>query len=114
MSFVARHGRIELRVPVILALGEKQVTAETRNIGLGGVFVATGEPAPVSQRLSLRLALPGWDESHFVNAEVRWVRPPDNGYNPSGSCGIGVRFVTLSLYVAAALDNFVRSHTLSK
>jgi uncharacterized protein (TIGR02266 family) len=114
MSFVTRRGRIELRVPVILALAGKQVTAETRNISLGGVFVATSEPAPVGQRVSFHLALPDWDDTHFVNAEVRWLPGPYNGPHRSEGHGMGVRFVKLSLHAAAVLDSLVRSHTLDR
>jgi uncharacterized protein (TIGR02266 family) len=111
MSFVGRQGRFDLRVPVIFGVGGRQVTAETRNIGLGGVFVATHEPPPIGERVSLHLALPDWDESHFVTGEVRWVRDADDSPHPTESSGMGVKFIKLSLYVAAALDNFVRSHT---
>jgi uncharacterized protein (TIGR02266 family) len=110
MSFVARQGRIDLRVSVVFGLGGEQVTAETRNVGLGGVFVATLEPPSVGQRVSLHLSLPDWDESLVVAGEVRWVRGADDNRDPEGIPGMGVKFVKPSLYVAAALDNFVRSH----
>ena len=110
MSSVARPGRIDLRVPVVIRLGGESVTAETRNIGLGGVFVATPEPPPVGHKISLQLALPQWDESLAVDGEVRWVRAGDDIGLQDVVPGVGVKFVKLPLYVAAALDNFVRSH----
>ena len=42
--------------------------------------------------------------------EVRWVREKNDDRNRDGVPGIGVKFVKLPLYVAAALDNVVRSH----
>ena len=114
MSFVSRQGRIDLRVPVIFSLGGEQVAAETRNVGLGGVFVATREPPPIGERVSLHLTLPDWDESHFVFGEVRWARGSDEGLYPLGGSGMGVRFVKLSLHVAAVLDSLIRSHTLGR
>lgn len=110
MSSVARPGRIDSRVPVVVHLGGERLTAETRNIGLGGVFVATREPPPVGQRISLHLALPQWDEPLTVDGEVRWVRFGDDVGPHDGVSGVGVKFVKPPLYVAAALDNFVRSH----
>ena len=110
MSFVARPGRIDLRVPVVLDFGDERITAETCNVGLGGLFVATPELVPVGQLVSLRLALPRLDEPLLVNAEVRWARPNDDGRHHDCVPGVGVRFVRLPLYVAAALNNFVRSH----
>ena len=114
MPLVARKGRIDLRVPAILGFRGERVTAETGNIGLGGVFVATSDSLPVSQRVSLYLALPDWDEYHFVNAEVRWVRGPDEALQSLGGAGMGVKFVKLSLHLAAVLDNLVRSYTLGR
>ncbi|HTB59151.1 MAG TPA: PilZ domain-containing protein [Polyangia bacterium] len=82
--------------------------------GLGGVFVATRELPPAGQRVSLRLALPDWDEPHLLSGEVRWLRGADDNPHPMEGPGMGVKFVKLSLYVAAALDKFVRSHTLGR
>lgn len=93
MSFVSRQSRIDLRVPVVFGLGGEDVTAETSNVGLGGVFVATREPPPVGQWVSLRLALPDWDESLVVSGEVRWVRGADNNGHPEGVPGMGIKFV---------------------
>jgi uncharacterized protein (TIGR02266 family) len=114
MPIVSRQRRIHLRVSVVVGVDGEQVIAETRNIGLGGVFVATRELPPAGQRVSLHLALPDWDESHILTGEVRWLRGADDTPHPVEGPGMGVRFVKLSLYVAAALDNFVRSHSLGR
>ena len=110
MLIIARPGRIDLRVPIVLAFDGERITRETRNIGLGGVFVATPDPAPVGQRVSLELTLPHWDEPLAVDAEVRWVRTSEDGPLGDGIPGVGVKFLKPPLYVVAALDNFVRSH----
>jgi len=107
MSFVARPGRIDLRLPIVLALDGVPITAETRNIGLGGVFVATQTPAPVGRPVSLKLTLPGLAEPLLARGEVRWIRESEDR---QGVPGVGIKFVKLPLYVAAALDNLVRSH----
>ncbi len=111
MPFVARPGRIDLRVPVVIGLGGEHVNAETRNIGLGGVFVATAELVPVGQPVALKLTLPDWDEPLLANAEVRWVRGNEDRH---GSPGVGIKFLRLPLYVAAALHNFVRSQAAER
>jgi uncharacterized protein (TIGR02266 family) len=110
MSFIARPGRIDARVPVVLGVGGERITGETRNIGLGGVFVATREPLDVGRRVALHLTLPHWDELLVAEGEVRWVRADEDGGSRDGVSGAGVRFVKLPLYVAAVLDNLVRSH----
>ena len=50
MPVVARPGRIDLRVPILLRLADEPVTCETRNIGLGGIFVVAHETALVDPR----------------------------------------------------------------
>jgi uncharacterized protein (TIGR02266 family) len=114
MSFVSRQGRIDLRVPVVFGLGGEHAIAETRNVGLGGTFIPTREPPPLGQPVSLRLALPDWDESLVVSGEVRWARGADDSGQPQGVPGMGIKFVKLSLYGAATLDSLVRSRTLGK
>ena len=114
MSIVACPGRIDLRVPILLRLADERVTCETRNIGLGGMFVVAHGTALVGQRVSLEFTLPRWDEAVVLAGEVRWIRPRDDGHHCDGFPGIGVKFVKLSLHAAVAIDNLVRSHTASK
>lgn len=68
------------------------------------VFVAPSEPPPVGQRVSLHLALPDLDEAHFVDGEVPWVRFTNDRHQAFGGPGMGVKFVKLSLHLAAVLD----------
>ena len=58
MAFVARPGRIDLCIPVVLDVEGERITVETRNIGLRGAFVATLAPLFVGQRLPLRICCP--------------------------------------------------------
>ena len=110
MQIVARPGRIDLRVPIVLAFDGERITRETRNISLGGVFVATPEPAPVGKRVSLELTLPDWNEPIVVDGEVRWARTSEEGPRRDDIPGVGVKFLKPPLYVVAALDHFVRSN----
>jgi uncharacterized protein (TIGR02266 family) len=115
MSLVERPGRIDLRVPILLRLNDERVTRETRNIGLGGMFVAAHEQALIGQRVSLELRLPRWDEPLVLHGEIRWMRVSEEaGHHCDGVPGIGFKFVKLSLHAAAAIDNFVRSHALGR
>lgn len=110
MAFPLRPGRIDIKVPVVLGVDGERVSGETRNVGLGGAFVATGAPLFVGQRLALRLTLPDLDEPLLVEGEVRWARARVEVGHRDGVPGFGVKFVRLPLYVAAALDNLVRSY----
>lgn len=110
MAFVARPGRIEISIPVVLDVDGERISAETRNVGLGGAFVAMRAPLFVGQRVPLQISLPDLNEPLRVEGEVRWLRAPgDDRHHPNGTPGAGVRFVKQALYVAATLDHFVRS-----
>lgn len=107
---VARPGRIDLRVPIVLTFEGERITRETRNIGISGVFVATHEAAPVGKHVSLELTLPHWGEPIVVGGEGRWARTSEeDDPHRDGIPGVGVEFLKPPLYVVAALDNFVRS-----
>jgi uncharacterized protein (TIGR02266 family) len=111
MSFVTRPGRIDIKLPIVVGVPGERITAETRNISLGGVFVAASAPLWIGQPVSLELALPRLDKPLVVAGEVRWVRASAKSHHSYGVPGIGLRFVKPPLYALAALDNFVRSHT---
>jgi PilZ domain len=110
MPIVARAGRIDRRVPIVLVFDGERITRETCNVGLGGVFVATPEPAPVGKRVSLELTLPDWNEPLVVDGEIRWTRTSENGPDGDSIPGVFAKFLKPHLYVVAALANFVRSH----
>jgi len=88
----ARQGR---RVTVhyrVLAHGEllPEVRAQTRNLGVGGAFIETEEPAPVGTRVVVTLTLEGGVVLD-AQAEVRWIMDGDEDpYH-----GMGVKFLGL-------------------
>ncbi len=88
----ARQGR---RVTVhyrVLADGELQpeVRAQTRNIGVGGAFIETSDPAPPGTRVVVTLTLEGGVVLD-AQAEVRWIMDGDDDpYH-----GMGVKFLGL-------------------
>ena len=88
----ARQGR---RVTVhyrLLSHGEllPEIRAQTRNIGVGGAFIETPDPAPVGTRLVVTVTLEG-GVLLDAQAEVRWIMDGDE----DPYLGMGVKFLGL-------------------
>jgi Tfp pilus assembly protein PilZ len=79
------------------------VDAETRDIGVGGAFIATAHRRPaIGDELVVELALPTSDQKFTLPAIVRWVRPGDDG-------GMGVQFVGVDVDVLLELNDYFAS-----
>ncbi len=73
-DFAWRSGRADVELPVEVATDQGAFTAACKNIGAGGVFVATDKLPQVGTRLAIKLQLPQQDRPMSVGAEVRWTR----------------------------------------
>lgn len=96
----ARPGRV---LPVRFRTGGDAawVTAETRNIGVGGAFVITRLVQPVGATLALELALPTNEQKFTLPAVVRWADPE----------GMGVQFVGVDVDVLLELNDYFATLT---
>jgi hypothetical protein len=92
----ARPGRI---MPVRFRTGAHAVwtTAETRNIGVGGAYIAAAEPPPIGTTLTVELTLPTTDQTFTLPAVVRWA---------DRSRGMGVQFVGVDVDVLLELNDY--------
>jgi uncharacterized protein (TIGR02266 family) len=91
-DFAWRSGRAQVELPVEVATDAGSFPAACKNIGTGGVFVATDHLYDVGTRLAVKLRLPQLQHPISVGAEVRWTRPAETaagGHPP----GMGLRFV---------------------
>jgi uncharacterized protein (TIGR02266 family) len=98
-----RRGR---RIPVAyrtVTEGERgpEQRAVTRNIGVGGAFIETADPAPPGTALAVSLALETGQRVE-VDAEVRWIVDGelDDGH------GMGVRFSGLGADELRLLNDY--------
>lgn len=90
-DFAWRSGRADVELAVQVATDSDSFPAACKNIGTGGVFVATDRLCGVGTRLSIKLQLPQQVNPISVGAEVRWTRPGDPSvHRPSG---MGLRFL---------------------
>jgi hypothetical protein len=77
------------------------VTAETRNIGVGGAFIVTAEVQPVTTTLTVELSLPTTEQVFTLPAVVRWAAKD----------GMGVQFVGVDVDVLLELNDYFASLT---
>ena len=76
-------------------------TAETRNVGVGGAFIATEDVPPVGSQLAIELGLPTSDRMFNLPAVVRWI----------GSGGMGVQFVNVDVDILLELNDYFSTLT---
>jgi uncharacterized protein (TIGR02266 family) len=103
-----RTGRLPLEVPVQLESELGCHGATTKNVGAGGVFVATIRALPVGDRVTVRLAtMPGAPGSVAALAEVRWSRPFAG--SDDRPAGLGLRFIDTPVRTAILVSELQRS-----
>jgi hypothetical protein len=96
----ARPGRVlPIRFRAVAHTG--WVTAETRNIGVGGAFIVSQLAQPVGAELTVELTLPTTDQTLALPAVVRWA----------AADGMGVQFVGVDVDVLLELNDFFATLT---
>ena len=86
--------------------GGNWVDAETRNIGVGGAFIATegsNAGAHVGSELEIELTIPTTDQRFRLPAIVQWQG------NEAMEAGMGVKFVRVDIDVLLELNDFFAS-----
>jgi hypothetical protein len=95
----ARPGRI-LPIRFRTTLHPGWLTAETRNIGVGGAFIATADVQPIGTSMSVEITLPTSDQVFSVPAIVRWSKPDE---------GMGIQFVGVDVDILLELNDYFSS-----
>jgi uncharacterized protein (TIGR02266 family) len=102
-----RANRLRLDVPVALRERGASHTGLAKNIGAGGVFVATVRALGVGDRVTVMLRMKGDAGPIEALAEVRWCRPfVELNDLPAG---VGVRFIDTPLRAAIVANELSRS-----
>lgn len=92
----ARPGRV-LPVRYKTTLHPAWIAAETRNIGVGGAFIAGATLQTVGTALTLELTLPTSEQVFTLPSIVRWSKPGE---------GMGVQFVGVDVDVLLELNDY--------
>lgn len=95
--------RYDRRLEVEILVGSTRLTAVSRNVSLGGMFVETQEPLSVFAPLVVKFRVPTQPELIEVSGEVRWIEPGD------GICGMGIRWDGLRAREVWALNRYFQS-----
>ena len=97
----ARPGRV-LPVRFRTTLHPAWITAETRDIGIGGAFIVTAQLQPVGTSLTVELALPTSEQVFKLPAIVRWAKADQ---------GMGIQFVGVDIDILLELNDFFSTLT---
>ena len=102
----ARPGRrVELAYREVGDGDHAPARAFTRNIGVGGAFIVTDQPAAVGAKLNIVIDMPTSGRTIQVSAEVRWSSPDS---------GMGVKFHDLDVDQLLQLSEYFASLTGSE
>ncbi|MBK8171694.1 MAG: PilZ domain-containing protein [Sandaracinaceae bacterium] len=66
------HERFEHTLPVVLTHGGQELTAETRNVSLGGMYIVTPALLTFGDAIVVRVRLPSLKADSVLEATVRW------------------------------------------
>jgi uncharacterized protein (TIGR02266 family) len=103
-----RANRVALDVPVLIWEGRSSSAGVAKNIGRGGVFVATVRPLAVGERVTVTVQMRGDAAPVEALAEVRWCRPfVDLDDRPAG---VGLRFIDTPLRAAILASELQLTH----
>lgn len=82
------------------------IRAETRNIGVGGAFIATQDLVPNGSQVDIELEVPTCDKPLILHGHVRWGQ--DGG---TEEAGMGVQFHEVDIDVLLELNDYFASLT---
>ena len=99
----ARPGRV-LPIRFCTSAQAAWIAAETRNIGVGGAYIASTQVQPIGTTLTVELTLPTTDQTFVLPAIVRWASLAEGG-------GMGVQFVGVDVDVLLELNDYFSTLT---
>jgi len=97
--------RVEVEIDVHYRTVQEFLTAYSRNISGGGLFIRTPQPQPLNQRVLLRFTLPGVEHKFEVHSIVVWANSATT--RSSFPSGMGVKFLELTPEEQQILTDFV-------
>ncbi len=104
-NFRRTDPRYARRLDVELTLEGRRLTAVSRNVSLGGMFLETSEALPLQATVTVLFRVPTQPEPIEVTGDVRWVENA-TGDAPAGA---GVRFHGLRARDVWALNRFFQT-----
>ena len=103
-----RDPRAELDVEVDYRTAQEFLSAYSRNISGGGIFIKTPRPLPLNQTIRLRFSLPGMTRRFESTGIVVWSNPvSSSSFLPSG---MGIKFLDLDPESRQLIADFVKAN----
>ena len=102
-----RANRARLEVPVQLHTDRASCSGIAKNLGPGGVFVATTRLLRAGDRVTVILQMKVGASPVEALAEVRWCRLSDQ--RDDEPAGVGLRFIDKPVRAAILTNEFLRS-----
>ena len=98
--------RAEVNIEVRYRTAQEFLSAYSRNISGGGIFVRTAKPLPLNHGVHLRFTLPGISQRFEVDGIVVWSNP---GVSRSSlPTGMGIKLVNLDPGSRQLIAEFVK------
>jgi hypothetical protein len=107
-SRAGRRVQVRYRILEHGELSEEQ-RAVTKNVGIGGAFVLTTDPAPPGAVVQLTLEVPTHKPIE-IHGDVRWIVDGLND-EPAAEHGMGIKFSSLGVEQLLALNEYFASLT---
>jgi uncharacterized protein (TIGR02266 family) len=102
-----RANRARLEIPVQLHTGTASCSGITKNIGPGGIFVATTRLLGTGDRVTVTFGVKFGEAPVEALAEVRWCRFSDG--RDDEPAGVGLRFIDTPVRAALLTNELRRS-----
>ncbi len=107
MSEQREEPRVEVDVEVQYRTAQEFLSAYSRNISGGGIFVGTPQPLPLNHSVRLRFTLPGIPHRFEVNGIVVWSNPGSG--RSSLPSGMGIKLLDLDPHSKGLIAEFVKA-----
>ena len=104
-----KHMRVETRIRVKFESKEALVEEYIHNISHGGIFIQTGKPKPVGDKISVILIHPDTEQEILLRGEVVRVITAEEARMNNLQPGMGLRFHELDPYVKSQIDEFIKA-----
>ncbi|MBI4387570.1 MAG: PilZ domain-containing protein [Candidatus Omnitrophica bacterium] len=95
------------------AVEEKQITARTENIGIGGICVVLDEPLPKFSKIHVELDLSDGGEPLACRARVVWMVESRNLVTSKIAHDTGIEFIGLTEKGEARIKKVIQTHFIS-
>lgn len=99
--------RVEVDVEVHYRTAHEFLSAYTRNISGGGIFVRTPHPLGLNQTVRVRFTLPGITHKFECNGIVVWANTPSS--RSALPAGMGIKLEDLDQESQNLLSEYVRA-----